>query len=146
MGEDGIASSPAPVSTPRGAAASAWSPFRHKLFRALWIAQFVSNVGTWMQSIGAVWVMLQLKGSPAFVALVQTASSLPVVFVGVAAGALADLIDRRRLLIATQTFMLAAAAALALLTVAGHMTPALLLALTFALGVGAALNGPAWQA
>jgi Arabinose efflux permease len=125
---------------------SAWTPFRHRVFRALWIAQFVSNVGTWMQTVGAVWVMLELKGSPTFVALVATASSLPTVFLGVIGGALADLLDRRRLLLVTQTLMLAAAAALAVLDASGRLTPSSLLALTFALGVGAALNGPAWQA
>ena len=125
---------------------SAWLPFRHRVFRDLWIAQFVSNVGTWMQTVGAVWVMLELKGSPTFVALVATASSLPTVFLGVAGGALADLLDRRRLLLVTQILMLAAAAALAALDASGGLTPASLLALTFALGVGAALNGPAWQA
>jgi MFS family permease len=112
----------------------------------LWLAQFVSNIGTFMQGVGAVWVMLELRQSPAVVALVQTALALPVLLLGVPAGALADLVDRRRLLLATQGLMLAAAAALAVLTWAGGITPAALLALTFALGVGAALNGPAWQA
>ena len=125
---------------------SAWAPFRHEAFRALWIAQFVSNVGTWMQSVGAVWVMVELKGSPTEVALVQTATTLPVVFFGVAGGALADLADRRRVLLATQTMMLAAAGALALLDGIGAVSPLSLLALTFALGVGTALNNPAWQA
>ena len=86
------------------------------------------------------------QGSPTFVALVATASSLPTVFLGVAGGALADLLDRRRLLLVTQILMLAAAAALAALDASGGLTPSSLLALTFALGVGAALNGPAWQA
>jgi MFS family permease/quinol monooxygenase YgiN len=128
------------------AAGSAWSPFRHPLFRALWIAQFVSNIGTWMQSIGAVWVMVELHSSPAMIALVQTANSLPVVLVAIAGGALADLIDRRRLLLVTQTLMLLAAAALAVLTATGRTTQGSLLALTFALGIGTALNAPAWQA
>ena len=127
-------------------ASSAWAPFRNKTFRALWLAQFVSNVGTWMQSVGAVWVMLELRASPTFVALVATASSLPVVFVGIIGGALADLVDRRRLLLVTQTLMLLAAGALAILDVSGRVTPSSLLTLTFVLGVGAALNGPAWQA
>jgi MFS family permease len=112
----------------------------------LWLAQFVSNIGTFMQGVGAVWVMLELHQSPAVVALVQTAVSLPVLLLGVPAGALADLVDRRRLLLATQGLMLAAAAALAVLTWTGGITPAALLGLTFALGVGTALNGPAWQA
>ena len=125
---------------------SAWAPFRHPLFRALWIAQFVSNIGTWMQSIGAVWVMVELHSSPAMIALVQTANSLPMVLVAIAGGALADLIDRRRLLLLTQTLMLLAAGTLALLTATGRTTQGSLLALTFALGIGTALNAPAWQA
>jgi MFS family permease/quinol monooxygenase YgiN len=125
---------------------SAWAPFRHPLFRALWIAQFVSNIGTWMQSIGAVWVMVELHSSPAMIALVQTANSLPMVLVAIAGGALADLIDRRRLLLLTQTLMLLAAGTLALLTATGRTTQRSLLALTFALGIGTALNAPAWQA
>jgi MFS family permease len=125
---------------------SAWSPFRYQIFRALWLAQFVSNVGTWMQSVGAAWLMIQLHGSAALVALVQTASSLPIVFVGIAAGVLADQVDRRRLLIFTQLVMLIAASALAAIAGFGHATPVALLWLTFALGIGAALNGPAWQA
>jgi MFS family permease/quinol monooxygenase YgiN len=128
------------------AAGSAWAPFRHPLFRALWIAQFVSNIGTWMQSIGAVWVMVELHSSPALIALVQTANSLPVVLVAIAGGVLADLTDRRRLLLVTQTLMLLAAGALALLTATGRTTEVSLLALTFALGIGTALNAPAWQA
>jgi len=125
---------------------SAWAPFRRETFRALWIAQFVSNVGTWMQYVGAVWVMVDLKGSPTEVALVQTATTLPVVFFGIAGGALADLADRRRVLLITQTMMLAAAATLAVLDSIGAVSPASLLGLTFALGIGTALNNPAWQA
>ncbi len=112
----------------------------------LWLAQFVSNIGTFMQGVGAVWVMLELRQSPAVVALVQTAAALPVLLLGVPAGALADLTDRRRLLLATQGLMLTASAALAVLTWVGSLRPAALLALTCALGVGTALNGPAWQA
>src|SRR5947208_13574393 len=130
---------------PAGAVDSAWAPFRHPLFRALWIAQFVSNIGTWMQSIGAVWVMVELHSSPAMIALVQTANSLPVVLVAILGGALADLIDRRRLLLVTQTLMLSAAAALAVLTATGRTSQGSLLALTFALGISTALNATAWQ-
>src|SRR5215469_660896 len=124
----------------------AWAPLQHRALRVRWLAQFVSNVGTFMQGIGAVWVMLELHQSPAMVALVQTAVALPVLLLGIPAGALADLTDRRRLLLATQGLMLVAAGALAVLTWAGSATPASLLGLTFALGVGTALNGPAWQA
>src|SRR5215469_10132583 len=125
---------------------SAWAPLRHRVYRMSSLAQFVSNIGTFMQGVGAVWVMLELRQSPAVVALVQTAVALPVLLLGVPAGALADLVDRRRLLLATQGLMLAAAGALAVLTWTGGVTPVALLGLTFALGVGTALNGPAWQA
>jgi MFS family permease len=130
----------------RAATASAWSPFRHGLFRALWIAALVSNVGTWMQNVGAAWLMTSLAPSPIMVALVQTATSLPVFLVGLPAGALADVVDRRRLLLVTQTWMLVAAALLAALSFADVMSSTTLLALTFALGIGAALNAPTWQA
>ena len=131
-----------------GAAASVspWAPLASAAFRALWTAQFVSNIGTWMQNVAAVWLMGSLGGSALLVALVQTATTLPVFLVGVPAGALADILDRRRVLIVTQLLMLAAAAALALLAAADLVTPVTLLLLTFALGLGAALNLPAWQA
>ena len=125
---------------------SAWAPLRVPLFRALWIANVASNVGTWMQSVGAAWLMTSLTQSSAMVALVQTATSLPVFLVGLPAGALADIVDRRRLLLVTQSWMLAAAALLGVLTLTGATTPWILLALTFVLGLGASLNLPAWQA
>jgi MFS family permease len=127
-------------------APSAWSPLRQPLFRALWIATVASNVGTWMQNVGAVWLMTSLTSAPLFVALVQTATSLPVFLVGLAAGALADVVDRRRLLLFTQGWMLAATALLGALTLAGVVTPWVVLGFTFLIGLGAALNGPAWQA
>src|SRR5215470_6600913 len=123
---------PAPSPEPT----SAWSPLRRPLFRALWIATVASNVGTWMQNVGAVWLMTSLAPTPLFVALVQTATSLPVFLVGLPAGALADVVDRRRLLLFTQGWMLLAAGALGVLTVLGAVTPWVLLALTFAIGLG----------
>jgi MFS family permease len=125
---------------------SAWAPLRYPIYRALWTAQLVSNVGTWMQNVGAVWLMGSLSGSPALVALVQSAVTLPVFLTALPAGALADIVDRRRLLVVTQTWMLLSAAALAILTWQDAVTPALLLALTFSLGLGTAMNMPAWQA
>ena len=126
--------------------ASMWRPLRHEVFRALWIAGVVSNVGTWMQSVGGAWFMTLLTTSPVPVALMQTATSLPVFLVGLPAGAVADIVDRRRLLLFTQAWMLLVAAILSATTFLDLMTPWLLLGLTFALGLGSAMNTPAWQA
>jgi MFS family permease len=125
---------------------SAWAPLRIPLFRALWIAQLTSNVGTWMQTVGAQWLMGDLTHDPFKVALIQTATSLPIFLLGFPAGAIGDVFDRRRVLLLSQAFMLAAAAVLAVLTLRGSMTPWLLLALTFAIGAGRALTAPSWQA
>ena len=135
-----------PVAGERQGGTSAWSPLHHPLFRALWVATVVSNVGTWMQNVGAAWLMTSLAPSPMMVALVQAATSLPVFLVGLPAGALADVVDRRWLLLWTQGWMLATATVLGMVSLTGIITPWSLLALTFALGLGAALNAPAWQA
>ena len=108
-------------------------------------AQFVSNVGGWMQTVGAQELMLTLTSSATLVALIQTAAGLPIVLLAVPAGALGDVVDRRRLLIASQLFMLAAAAVLTVLAFAGLVTPAILLALIVAVGAGQTLTSPTWQ-
>src|SRR5580658_1424915 len=125
--------------------ASAWAPFHQHWFAAMWSAQFVSNIGSWMQTVGAQWLMLTLTSSAAYVALVQTAASLPVVLFAVLAGAIGDLVDRRRFLLIAQGFMLVAAVALGVLALAGLVTPWVLLALIFAVGTGQALTAPTWQ-
>jgi len=131
---------------PQRGHASAWSPLREPLFRALWIASVASNIGTWMHEAGAGWLMTSLTTSPLLVALMQTATSLPVFLLGLPAGALADVVDRRRMLLFTQGWMLSAAGMLGLLTLLDMTTPWVLLVLTLALGAGAAMNAPAWQA
>ena len=108
-------------------------------------AQFVSNIGSWMQTVGAQELMLTLTTSATLVALIQTAAGLPVVLLSVPAGAIGDLVDRRRLLIAAQSFMLIAALLLAGLAFAGLVTPLILLALIFAVGIGQTLTSPVWQ-
>ena len=128
------------------ASSSAWAPLRVPLFRALWIAAFASNVGTWMQSVAAAWLMTSLTSSATLVALVQTASSLPIVLAGLLSGAIGDVVDRRKLLLVSQGWMLAVAGALGILTLLGATTPWVLLLLTFALGFGAAMMAPTWQA
>ena len=133
------------MTEPRSSA-SAWSPLQHSVFRVIWLVTVVSNLGTWIQNVGAAWLMTSLSPSALMVALIQTATSLPMFFLSLPAGALADVINRRRLLLFTQAWMLVIAAALAVVTWLGLMTPTALLLLTFLLGLGAALNGPAWEA
>ncbi|MEH1129736.1 MFS transporter [Micromonospora sp. CPCC 206061] len=125
---------------------STWAPLRIAAFRSLWIAVLASNIGTWMQTVGAQWLLVEQRDSSALVALVQTASMLPVLLLALPSGALADTFDRRRLLIAVQGFLVSVGALLTVLTAADKMPPALLLTLTFALGAGQALTLPAWQA
>ena len=125
---------------------SAWAPLREPLFRALWIAAIVSYIGTWMQAVGAGWMMTVLTMSPLMVGLVQAAVALPVFLVILPAGALADMVDRRRFLLVTQGWMVLASGALGVLTLFRVVTPWILLGFTFALGLGAVMNDPAWQA
>ena len=125
---------------------AAWAPLREPLFRSLWMAAVISYSGTWMQNVGAGWLMTQLTTSPLMVSLVQAAAAVPVFLVILPAGALADMVDRRRLLLFTQTWMVFAAAALGLLTLLHVVHPWVLLMFTFLLGLGAVMNDPAWQA
>ncbi|MBB5164181.1 MFS family permease [Mycobacterium sp. AZCC_0083] len=125
---------------------STWAPLRSPVYRALWIAQLVSNLGTWMQTVGAQWMLVGDPRAAVLVPLVQTATTLPVMLLALPSGVLADLIDRRRLLIATQGAMAAGVGLLASLTGAGLATPAVLLTLLFVIGCGQALTAPAWQA
>ena len=125
---------------------SAWLPLSQPLFRALWIATVVSNVGTWVHEVGAGWLMVTLDPDPLMVSLVQAATTLPIFLLALPGGALADIVDRRRYLICTQLWMLTAALLLAIVTAAGWISAWTLLVLTFALACGAALNTPAWAA
>jgi MFS family permease len=136
-------SAPVPIAA---AHHTALSPLREPLFRALWIAAVISYTGSWMQNIATGWLMSSLTTSPLWVSLVQVALSLPVFLIALPAGALADMIDRRKFLLATQGSMVAAAGILGVLTITGKVTPQLLLVFTFLLGVGAVMNDPAWQA
>ena len=123
-----------------------WAPLARRTFRAIWLAVLVSNIGTWMQTVGAQLLLVNEPRASALVALVQTASTLPVVLLALPGGVLADTFDRRRMLIAVQVYMATVGLVLAALTAAGQMHPPLLLVLTFALGVGTALTAPTYQA
>jgi MFS family permease len=126
--------------------ATAPSPLASRTFRALWIATIVSNIGTWMHDVGAAWLMTSLSPSPLMVALVQSATTLPMFLLALPAGALADIIDRRALLIAAQIWMFVATALLAATSFVGLTGPGLLLTLTFAIACGGAMSAPAFQA
>lgn len=122
------------------------SPFTVPIFRAVWTASLASNFGTLIQAVGASWMMISLSGSPTFVALVQASTALPVMLLALVAGAMADNLDRRIVMLLAQSFMLVISVLLALFAAFGLLTPWLLLGFTFLIGCGTALNGPAWQA
>lgn len=126
-------------------APSTWAPLRSRVFAVLWGATLVGNIGIWMRDVGSGWLMTDLSPSPTMVALVQAAATLPVFLLSLPAGALADLLDRRRLLLGTQLFLMTVAAVMTILAATGRMTPEILLACTFLAGSGAALAGPTWQ-
>src|SRR6266851_4744882 len=128
-----------------GSASSTWAPLRIGLFRTLWIAALVSNVGTWMQTVGAQWLVVHDAHAAVLVSLVQTADTLPAVLFALVGGVLADIFDRVKLLVAVLAGMTAAGAALTALTAAHRMPAALLLMFTFVLGTGAILVAPAYQ-
>jgi MFS family permease/quinol monooxygenase YgiN len=124
----------------------AFAPLRHPVFRSLWLATLASNTGMWVQNTGAGWLMTSLAPSPVMVSLVQAASMLPVFLLALPAGALADIVDRRRFLIGAQLWMLLMAVLLALLAATDSLGPWGLLAITFGIGAGTAINFPAWAA
>ncbi len=134
-----------PNPTPTTRRLPAWAPLRAPLFRALWLASLASNIGTWMHEVGAAWLMTSLSTDAQLNALVAAAGSLPMFLLALPAGALADIIDRRKLMIATQTWALVVTGTLAGLTFAGLVTPAVLLFFTLLMALGSALSAPAWQ-
>ena len=121
------------------------APFASSSFLVLWVATVLSNIGTWMHDVGAGWLMTSLSPSPLYVALVQTATTLPIFLFALPAGALADVLDKRKLLVVVQIIMAITALALGYVVLRGEITPALLLLLTFVMGIGAAISAPAWQ-
>jgi MFS family permease len=131
--------------TDRRATSSTWAPLRLAVFRWLWLASLVSNVGTWMQTVGAQWLLVNAAHAAILVSLVQTADTLPDAIFGIVGGVLADTLDRRRLLIAVQAGLVIAASALAAVTIDGRISPALLLLFTFVIGTGSVLVSPAYQ-
>jgi MFS family permease len=127
-------------------ASNLWHPFKTPIFRNLIIADVVSDVGSFMQSVGAAWLMVSLHAGPLYVALIQTASALPFFLFALPAGALGDIVDRRKLILVAEIWMAGVAIVLCVVTIAGRATPILLLMLTFALSAGDAFESPTWRA
>ena len=123
-----------------------WQPLRVPTFRNLLVADVVSDIGTFMQNVGAAWLMVSLGAGPIYVALTQTAASLPYFLLALPAGSAGDIVDRRKLILFTESWMMGVALLLAVLTIAGLMSPWLLLVLTFALSAGDAFETPTWRA
>lgn len=135
-----------PAEHPDGETSSVWAPLRNPVYRNLFMASFGSNIGTFMQGVAAQWFLVERHSPDVIVALVQTASLGPTLVFGLFAGALADLFDRRRLLIVLQSYAVVVALALAVLTYLDRLTPTTLLMFTVAIGCASALAGPDWQA
>ncbi|MFC5386135.1 MFS transporter [Aquamicrobium segne] len=125
---------------------STLAPFRHGIFRSVWLASLASNFGGLIQSVGAAWLMTSIATSSDMVALVQASTALPVMLFSLASGAIADSFDRRKILLVAQGFMLVVSVLLTIFAYGGLLTPWLLLSFTFLLGCGTALNSPSWQA
>src|SRR6478672_5618405 len=136
-GADAIASPPASTSP--------FVPLQQPIFRAVWFATLVSNFGGLIQGVAAAWLMTTIAASPDLVALVQASTTLPVMLFSLAAGAISDNYDRRRIMLIAQSFMFLVSIMLAVFAWMGWITPWSLLAFTFLLGCGTALNNPAWQ-
>jgi MFS family permease len=127
------------------AAISPWAPLAIPIFRVLWIAQLGSNIGTWMQTVGAQWYLVESAAGAVIIALVQTASLAPALLLSLPAGVLSDSLDRRKLLIWGSIASAIITIGLTVLTASHGLTPGLLLLFTFLLGAASALTSPAWQ-
>ncbi|OQP48089.1 hypothetical protein A4H97_30115 [Niastella yeongjuensis] len=127
------------------ATGSFWSPFQYRVFTAIWLAALFSDLGLWMQNTGASWLIAKAHNSTIFVTLMVTATSLPIFLLGVPAGALSDIFNKRKILLITQSWMFIIAAILSVCTFLGYTSPYLILTLSFLLALGPAINETAWQ-
>jgi len=134
-----------PIGTSTEPVTSPWSPFRHATFTVLWTATVVANIGTWMYNAASGWLMTSLNPDPLIVSMVQVATTLPMFLFALPAGALADIIDRRKFLIVAEAALTAVSAVFAAIVWVGLAAPSNLLLFTFLIGVGGALTAPAWQ-
>src|SRR5262245_56416789 len=131
---------------PTAAIATAWSPLKVPVFRTVWSAVLITNIGGWMASVATAWLMTSLDSSPLMVSLVAAATNLPLFLFALPAGALADIVDRRKLLILAQIFMLVLTITLLAVTLSGLISPFMLLALIFLIEAGTAFETPAYLA
>ncbi|QIK72805.1 MFS transporter [Propioniciclava coleopterorum] len=134
------------MTTNTQARTGAWTPLRHRVFLALWLAQLGSNIGSWMQTVGGQWFLVEREASPLVVSLMQTANLGPALLLSLVAGVLADAWDRRRLLILTNVLAAAASIGLTVVAALGMLGAGGLLAFTVLIGAAVALGAPAWQA
>lgn len=125
---------------------SPWDSLQNPMFRALWIATFISSMGSWMHQIADGWLMATLSPDPFLVSLIQVLTTLPMFMLALPAGTLADLVDRRKYLLFTQVWMMTASGTMGFLTLKGWMNPPFLLVCTFLMSLGVALNSPGWHA
>lgn len=121
------------------------APLRQTTFRRIWTASLFSNLGQQVQAVAAAWTMLQITHAPHLVAMVQTASMLPIMLLAIAAGAIADMYDRRRVAIAALCLSFAGALLMAVVAAMGQISPAIILLCCFIVGTGLAVYSPAWQ-
>jgi MFS family permease len=141
-----VSANPDPAAVPKSEPVSTpWSPFRHAAFSVLWTATVIANIGSWMYSAASGWLMTSLSPEPFIVSMVQVATTLPMFLFALPAGALADIVDKRKFLIAVEIATTVAAAIFAAIVWLGLATPGNLLLFTFLIGVGSALTAPAWQ-
>ena len=124
----------------------AWAPFTHRTFAIIWLATVVSNIGAWMYNVATGWLMVSLDATPLTVSMVQVSNTLPMFLFAIPAGALVDIIDQRRFLIAGETVVTVTSMAFAVLVWLHLIGPASLLIFSFLVTVGSALTAPAWQA
>lgn len=134
------------AAVPVATESSPWAPLRQRMFGWLWLGVLISSMGTWMQTVGAQWLLVETPNATALVALVQAANTVPVMLLAFPAGVLADAFDRRWLLFSVQVYFLVVGLALVGLAAVDRLPATLLLAFTFALGIGGAVQLPAWQA
>jgi MFS family permease len=139
-------SGPRPAAVAQEKPGSPWSVFHHRTFTVVWIATVVSNIGSWMYSAASGWLMTGLDPNPVIVSMVQVATSLPMFLFALPAGALADIVDRRRFLVAVEILITVISTIFAFLVWRDAVTPVTLLVFTFLAGVASALEAPAWQA